>query len=101
MDSYSNAIEIRTINKWISVFFSMVMVLAVSLPIDVFAQTTVFTKGNVKIEQNSDGWQMLHGRDVIAHGDGAINVGNFAPLVQNIIDHYATKPVSLSKSLSK
>lgn len=65
------------------------------------AQDVVYTKGNVKIIQYDGNWQMLHGRKAIAHGEGTINVDNFAPLVQDLIDHFAVKPVSRSKSLSK
>ena len=65
------------------------------------AQDIVYTKGNVKIIQYADNWQMLHGSRILAHGNGTIATDNFAPLVQNIIDHYSTKPVSLKKSLAQ
>lgn len=58
------------------------------------AQDVVYTKGNVKIIQYDGNWQMLHGSKAIAHGEGTINVDNFAPLVQDHIDHFAVKPVS-------
>ena len=91
----------RAFDKWVSSFFSLIIIAALSWSYDAQAQTTVFAKGNVSIVQSSDGWQMLHGRNVIAHGEGNIDVNNFAPTVQGIIDQYAQKPVSLSKSGSR
>lgn len=39
----------------------------------------VLQKGNAKIYQQDATWQMWHGNEVVAHGDGILNVNNLPP----------------------
>ena len=43
-----------------------------------FAQTgkVVLEQGSAKIFQTTDGWEMYHGNERVAHGDGVLNIGN-------------------------
>ena len=65
------------------------------------SQTEVYSNGNVKILQLSDGWQVLHGNNVIAHGDGTLDVGNLPPMFKDFLEYYAKKEISSKKKLSK
>lgn len=64
------------------------------------SQTEVYSNGNVRIVQESDSWQVLHGTNVIAHGDGTLDVGNLPPAFQDFLEYYAKKEV-VKKKLSK
>lgn len=71
----------------------------------VSAQTgrIVLQKGNAKIYQQADGWQIYHGNTIVAHGEGSLNVGNLPPMFKVIFDDIASTSldVNLGKSLSK
>jgi hypothetical protein len=86
--------------KKILLFVTTLFVILMNVE-QVFAQTEVYSNGNVRIAQNSDGWQVLHGTNVIAHGDGTLDVGNLPPMFQDFLEYYAKKEVSSKKKLSK
>ena len=58
---------------------------------NVEAQETVYTDGNVRIEQNTDGWQILIGNTVVGYGDGVLDTKNLPPAFQDLLDFYATQ----------
>ena len=58
--------------------------------INVLAQQTIYTNGNVSIIQNSDGWQMLHGKNIVGHGEGVLDIDNVSPAFRSILDYYIT-----------
>lgn len=68
-----------------------------------FAQQ-IYHQGNVSIMQKGyDGWQILHGSDIVAYGDGKLDVSNLPPAFLDLLDYYAGVPTnqSFSKKLSK
>ena len=68
-----------------------------------FAQVVLMQKGNAKVVQYPDGWRLMHGNEVIAHGDGAFNTKKVHPLFQEIFDNCAAVPESqrIRKTISK
>ena len=68
--------------------FVAILILMVNVGI-AQAQQTVYTDGNVRIVQNTDGWQIILGNTVMAFGDGAIDLDNMPPAFKDILDAYA------------
>ena len=67
------------------------------------AQTSniVYSDGNVSIVQQTDGWQVMHFKKVVAHGDGIIDTQNLPPAFKDFLDHYARKSKSSRTLRSK
>ncbi len=67
------------------------------------AQTEVYADGNATILQLADGWQVLHGSNIVAHGDGVLDVKNLPPAFKDFLYYYSRLPLDKSprKSLSK
>lgn len=88
--------------KKILFFFTALMMVAINAT-RVSAQTEAYTNGNATILQHTDGWQVLHGTSIVAHGDGVLDVKNLPPAFQDFLDYYAKLPLDKTprKSLSK
>ena len=56
----------------------------------------ILTQGNAKIYQDTEGWAIYHGKVVVAHGDGVLDITNLPPAFQDFLDYYAA--LSLDKS---
>ncbi len=56
----------------------------------------VLTQGNAKIYQDTEGWAIYHGKVVVAHGDGVLDITNLPPAFKDFLDYYAA--LSLDKS---
>ncbi len=71
----------------------------------IFAQNgrLVLEKNNARIYQQADGWKMYHGTEIVAHGEGSINVGNMPPMFKKIFESIANtgSNTKLGKNLSK
>ena len=80
--------------------FAAILILLVDVGI-AQAQQTVYTDGNVRIVQNTDGWQILHGESVVGYGEGVLSIGNLPPAFKDFLDYYADKSISLQKSTLK
>ena len=55
----------------------------------------VYQDRNVSIEVE-DGWRILHGSEVVAFGDGPMDVNNLPPAFKGLLDIYAELPVQQS-----
>lgn len=63
-----------------------------------FAQSNpIYQNGNVSIIQSPEGWQMLHGENVVGHGEGNLDINDLPPAFQSLLDNYAKLPLSVSK----
>ena len=75
------------------ILFNLIVLLTLSaFANSVLAQQTVYTNGNVSIIQNADGWQILHGKTVVGHGDGILDINNLPPAFQYMLELYAAEP---------
>lgn len=63
----------------------------------------ILTQGNANIYQDTDGWAIYHGKAVVAHGEGILDINNLPPAFQDFLDYYAALSLDKSpkKSLSK
>ena len=55
----------------------------------VFAQTVVYSSGKVSVVQDAQGWRILQGEDVVAHGDGILDMTNLPPAFMSFVNFYA------------
>ena len=55
----------------------------------------IYQDRNVSIEVE-DGWRILHGSEVVAFGDGPMDVNNLPPAFKGLLDIYAELPVQQS-----
>ncbi len=63
-----------------------------------FAQSNpIYQNGNVSIIQSPEGWQMLHGENVVGHGEGNLDINDLPPAFKSLLDNYAKLPLSVSK----
>ena len=63
-----------------------------------FAQSNpIYQNGHVSIIQSPEGWQMLHGENVVGHGEGNLDINDLPPAFQSLLDNYAKLPLSVSK----
>ena len=54
----------------------------------------VYQDGNVAVYQYPDGWEILHGTNLVGYGDGAFQTENLSPAFQELLDFYAAEPVT-------
>lgn len=60
-----------------------------------FAQTTpIYQSGNVAVYQYSQGWEIMHGNNLVGYGDGVLDIDNLPPAFKELIDFYAVEPVT-------
>lgn len=52
----------------------------------------IYQDGNVSIIQLQDGWQVKHFSNIVAHGDGVLEIKNLPPAFQDFLDVYAKRP---------
>ena len=72
------------------ILLNLIVLLTFStLSISVSAQQTIYANGNVSIIQNPDGWQMLHGKTIVGHGEGVLDIDNVSPAFRSILDYYS------------
>lgn len=65
----------------------------------VFSQTVVYSSGKVSVVQDALGWRILQGEDVVAHGDGILDMTNLPPAFMSFVNFYAqTESVKVKKS---
>lgn len=78
------------------------VLLAFIIANSVCAQTTIYENGNAKIVQTDGGWEVLHGTNQVAHGNGTLDLTNLPPMFQDYLEYYAKKEVVRQKrSLKK
>ena len=72
---------------------------------DVSAQTgrLVLEKGNAKIYQYNGEWKLYHDKEVVAHGEGVLDINNLSPTFKLFLDMFAEtgKNVRFNKNVNK
>ena len=72
---------------------------------DVSAQTgrLVIEKGNAKIYQYDGEWKLYHNKEVVAHGEGVLDINNLSPTFKLFLDMFAEtgKDVRFNKNVNK
>ncbi|MBR4440937.1 MAG: C10 family peptidase [Bacteroidales bacterium] len=54
----------------------------------------VYQDGNVAVYQYPDGWEILHGTNLVGYGEGTFQTENLSPAFQELLDFYAAEPVT-------
>lgn len=60
---------------------------------NVAAQTSkdiVYSKGNIKLLQDPDGWCLMSGKTVIGYGDGILDIDKIPPALAQMFDAFST-----------